>query len=269
MLLAVGWNAFPIDTAHLSPYNEMNTPDKGVFMRILLIRHGDPDYEKDFLTEKGEQEASCLAKWVKKLDSQVSAYYVSPLGRARETCRVCLEPLGRTAEVLPWIEEYTGRTYNARDGYVRHAWDFYPADWTADEKLFHEDTWMESPFYDNDSCKNGYRAITEGFDGLLASYGYRRDGHIYRTDWPDGKPCDKTIVIFCHMIASLSVIAHLTGIAAPLLWHGFYSTPTGVTVIQTEERERGIAWFRVRALGEAAHLLCEGEPISDSGFFPD
>lgn len=31
-------------------------------MRILLIRHGDPDYENDTLTEKGCREAELLAK---------------------------------------------------------------------------------------------------------------------------------------------------------------------------------------------------------------
>ena len=30
-------------------------------MRILLIRHGDPDYEHDTLTEKGHREAALLA----------------------------------------------------------------------------------------------------------------------------------------------------------------------------------------------------------------
>jgi probable phosphoglycerate mutase len=52
------------------------------------------------------------------------------------------------------------------------------------------------------------------------------------------------------------------------MWHGFFSAPTGVTVIQTEERDPGTAWFRVRAFGEVAHLFDGGEPIADSGFFP-
>ena len=30
-------------------------------MRILIIRHGDPDYERDTLTEKGHREAQLLA----------------------------------------------------------------------------------------------------------------------------------------------------------------------------------------------------------------
>ena len=30
-------------------------------MRLLLIRHGDPDYEHDCLTARGRQEAAALA----------------------------------------------------------------------------------------------------------------------------------------------------------------------------------------------------------------
>ena len=235
-------------------------------MKIIMIRHGEPDYSTDSLTEKGKREAECLAKWIRRIDPEVSDYYVSPLGRAMETCNTCLAPLGKEATVLPWIEEYTGRTYNERLGRVRHAWDFYPDDWTKDAALFSADTWQSSHYYDNDSCRDGYRVITEGFDAFLESYGYRRDGHVFRTEWGPEGSCEKTVVIFCHMIATLTVVAHLTGISAPLLWHGFYCAPTGLTVIESEERDPGTAWFRVRAIGEVAHLLSEGEPISDSGF---
>ena len=35
-------------------------------MRILIIRHGDPDYANDTLTEKGHKEAKLLAEKLKK-----------------------------------------------------------------------------------------------------------------------------------------------------------------------------------------------------------
>ena len=35
-------------------------------MRIIFIRHGDPDYEKDSLTEKGWREAALLAERVSR-----------------------------------------------------------------------------------------------------------------------------------------------------------------------------------------------------------
>ena len=59
-------------------------------MRILMIRHGDPDYVHDSLTEKGKVEAALLAEQ----DDQGAGkgfFYVSPLGRARETASVPAE----------------------------------------------------------------------------------------------------------------------------------------------------------------------------------
>ena len=52
-------------------------------MRLIIIRHGDPDYSVDSLTEKGWREAELLAERIAKLD--VKAFYVSPLGRAKDT----------------------------------------------------------------------------------------------------------------------------------------------------------------------------------------
>ncbi len=55
-------------------------------MRILMIRHGDPDYEHDSLTETGKKEAAlldrrrpasgrllCLASWPGKGDGVLYA----------------------------------------------------------------------------------------------------------------------------------------------------------------------------------------------------
>ena len=52
-------------------------------MKILLIRHGDPDYTIDSLTEKGWREAKLLSNRLEKLE--IRDFYVSPLGRARAT----------------------------------------------------------------------------------------------------------------------------------------------------------------------------------------
>ena len=47
-------------------------------MRILLIRHGDPDYVNDTLTEKGRREAALLAK--RAVSMNMGECYKSPLG---------------------------------------------------------------------------------------------------------------------------------------------------------------------------------------------
>ena len=58
-------------------------------MKLLFIRHGDPDYTIDSLTEKGWKEAEFLSEKIAALD--VRDFYVSPLGRAKDTASCTLK----------------------------------------------------------------------------------------------------------------------------------------------------------------------------------
>ena len=49
-------------------------------MRLIIVRHGDPDYEHDTLTAQGHREAQLAAERLSRLE--IAAFYVSPLGRA-------------------------------------------------------------------------------------------------------------------------------------------------------------------------------------------
>ena len=68
-------------------------------MKLIIVRHGDPDYEHDTLTEIGRAEAQCLAERLKQ-HPDIAAFYVSPLGRAQDTAAYTLEALHREAETL-------------------------------------------------------------------------------------------------------------------------------------------------------------------------
>ena len=68
-------------------------------MKLMIIRHGEPDYSIDSLTPVGWVEAKILADRISKLD--VKAFYCSPLGRAKDTASFTLEAMGREAEILP------------------------------------------------------------------------------------------------------------------------------------------------------------------------
>ena len=70
-------------------------------MRLLIIRHGDPDYKKDSLTEKGWREAALLADRISELN--VAAFYVSPLGRAKDTASLTLRKMNREAVECDWL----------------------------------------------------------------------------------------------------------------------------------------------------------------------
>ena len=97
-------------------------------MRLIFIRHGEPDYEHDSLTEKGWREAKLLAARTK--DWHVDDFYVSPLGRAQDTASFTLKAHGKTAEIMDWLHEFLGKVPDGAGG-TRLCWDLMPADWTA------------------------------------------------------------------------------------------------------------------------------------------
>lgn len=97
-------------------------------MRLIFIRHAEPDYEHNSLTPKGFREAELLAP--RAASWGASAYYVSPLARARLTAEPVLCMTGRTAEVMDWLQEFPARIDDPQGGGRRIPWDLLPAFWT-------------------------------------------------------------------------------------------------------------------------------------------
>ena len=61
-------------------------------MKLVFVRHGDPDYVHDSLTAKGRVEAEILSGRIAGM--KVRDFYCSPLGRAQETAAYSLEKIG-------------------------------------------------------------------------------------------------------------------------------------------------------------------------------
>ncbi len=232
-------------------------------MKILFVRHGDPDYEHDSLTLKGWKEAELLADRLTELD--VRDFYCSPLGRAKDTASVTLNRLHKNATVFEWLQEFPARILDPESGERSICWDLMPGYWTNRTDLYDKDKWYLDPVMASGNTEKIYKHVTEGIDGLLDQYGYRRDGMFYHTEGGN----THSIVIFCHLAVELAILSHLLGIAAPVLWQGFFVAPSSVTVLATEERKKGEVYFRCKALGDTSHLYKGNEPISDSGFFQE
>lgn len=231
-------------------------------MRLLLIRHGDPDYELDSLTEKGFREAAYLADYLEK--ESIDAYYVSSLGRAKETAKPTLEKKQATAKECVWLREFAPRIARPdmpdKDNIC---WDWLPEDWTKVPEFYDKNQWTNHETMQKGKVLQEYQWVCDNFDELLRSHGYERSGNIYKAV----KPNNDTIALFCHFGSTCVILSHLLGISPMVLWHGFCSPPTGITTVCTEERRKGIASFRVQSYGETPHLYCNGEPISSSAKF--
>ena len=209
----------------------------------------------DLLTEKGWKEAEYLSERLSKLD--VKDFYVSPLGRAKDTASFTLKKMNRTAVECDWLREFDVLIDrpDVTDRQKR-LWDWLPQDWTQDERFYQYDHWYENERLQQSDAKGYYDYVTGKFDKLLAEHGYVREGHYYRVE----KPNEDTLVFFCHFGLECVLLAHLIGASPMVLWHGFCAAPSSVTTVNTEERREGIASFRISAFGDISHLYVHDEP---------
>lgn len=231
-------------------------------MKILIVRHGDPDYDNDTLTEKGWREADILAKRLSKLT--VKEFYVSPLGRAKDTAAATLKAMGREAVELSWMQEFFRASIRRPDVEGREiVWDWLPQDWTKEEKYYDRFAWQDTDIMKDSTVSAEYRWVTEGLDEVLKHHGYVREGGYYRVE----KRNTDTIVFICHFGVQCVMLSHMLGVSPMVLWHGFCAAPTSVTTINTEERREGIASMRVSSFGDISHLYAEGEEPAFSARF--
>ncbi|MBO4468485.1 MAG: histidine phosphatase family protein [Clostridia bacterium] len=230
-------------------------------MKLIFVRHAEPDYANDSLTEKGFKEAELLKDYLKTV--KVDEFYCSPLGRAKRTSEPTLKLLGKKAKILPFLEEFPGRTVDPVNGNVNIPWDYMPSFWTSFPESYDKDKWFDMPILKTGNVKETYEKIIKDFDVFLAEHGYQRNGNCYDAV----KPNTDTILFFCHFGIECVLLGHLIGISPTVLWHGFVGLPTSITTVKTEEREEGTAFFRCRCFGELPHLIMAGETPSEAAAF--
>ena len=224
-------------------------------MRLLIVRHGDPDYTIDSLTKKGWREAECLAERLAKLE--IKDFYVPPLGRAKDTASCTLQKMKREAVECAWLREFHA-PIRRPDVEEKETipWDWLPQDWIKEERFYQYDHWFEPEVMKEGKVKQEYDRVTQQFDLLLAEHGYRREGHVYRVE----RANRDTLVFFCHFGVECVLLSHLLGLSPMVLWHNFCALPSSVTTVVTEERREGIAAFRLNGFGDISHLYAKGEP---------
>ena len=203
-------------------------------MKLIFIRHGEPNYEIDSLTEKGWREAELLSKRTVKWN--VTDFYCSPLGRAKDTASFTLKNAGREAEILPWLREFDAPVLDPETGKRRIPWDFLPDVLDANRDLYDNNLWTKNPIMQTGNMDENYHFVTDGLDALLARYGYVRDGYRYHAS--DETNREAVIVCFCHLGVTCVALSHLLNMTPVQLWQGMFLAPTSVTIVGSEERDQ-------------------------------
>ena len=209
-------------------------------MELLLIRHGDPDYINDALTELGRQEARQLADALETVP--IDELYVSPLGRAQETCGFTAMRTGQSTTTLDWLSE---RAIKRGDVYL---WEAPGRMLLADGDTSPADAGFELAERLPEGLEQ-YERISAGIDALLATYGYHREGELYRVE----TGLDKRIALFCHKGVILTLLAKLLLWPLPMIFASLHIDPTGVTRLTMIE-DQGLANFKTDTINDLSHL---------------
>ena len=219
-------------------------------MRLLIIRHGDPDYEHNALPPAGKVEAELLVPRLQR--EEITEFHSSPLGRAKATARPTLEALGRTATEQDWLREFSIRILrpDKNGDYSFVPWDWLPSDWLQDPRLLDRERWRENEIMAAEDVGRKYDRVTAEFDKLLEAHGYRRNGLLYDAVQPNAD----TLAFFCHFGLGCVLLSHLMNCSPMVLWQGMCMPPSSVTTVYTEERRPGTAVFRTLSMGDISHL---------------
>lgn len=238
-------------------------------MRLLIIRHADPEYANDSLTKEGEREASALAtRLASGLEGTVTHLYTSPKGRARATAARTEKALGKVAIVEPWTRELSywprlpesaasGDADRPGEGGVA-MWDLSASTVRAANGLTANSQWALLPHVE--AARAPYEALQSASDAFLARHGYVREGHQYRIV----KANRDVVAVFCHGGFGLTWIAHLLNLPLSLVWTSFYLAPSSVTTILLDERTPDFACPRAIGVGNVGHLYAAGLVLPNS-----
>ena len=226
-------------------------------MRLYIIRHADPDYANDTITERGHREARALGERMGQ--GRLDHLYVSPMGRAQATADYIAQAKGVTPVTLDWTRErgewqieqfYRGKAQRMC------IWDVHGHRVRGNAHLPGHDDWQNHPPFNDPLLHRDYAEIVAESDALLARHGYVRDGHLYRAE----RPNRDALAVVCHGGFGLTWLAHLLALPLPLVYVGFTLPPASVTTLLFDEREgegevAGVP--RCIAMGVTAH---EPEP---------
>jgi len=219
-------------------------------MKLLLIRHADPDYAYDALTPKGHAEARLLAEYLSRVP--LDEIYVSPMGRAQLTAGYTLERLGREGLTLDWLAELDGN-YRER----LWSWGLPPTEALARSEPYGVRSWPREIVY-GEHMAEVVAPFYARFDALLRLHGYAREGYRYRVlrDAEDRR----TLAFFCHGGVILTLLAHLLQVAVPVAYAQFWVDTASISAVGLGARD-GYAAARLLAFNDIGHLAPLRGPI--------
>lgn len=244
-------------------------------MRLVFVRHGEPDYEHDCLTENGRVQAKSTA--VRLAKEKFSAIYSSPMGRARETASYTAQGRGLDIKILDFMHEIdwgdvrdaagsddaannagaTGVDVRSGSAQTEPKLEYDGHPWILGYKLLTEEPeyigspdWRNHRYFKNNICTQYYEKISKKFDEFLLGYGLRRKNNLYLCE----KKCDETIALFAHGGSGSIMLSHVLNFPFTTV---LVTTPFGVcsiTIIEFGVDEGKLTIPRLELFNDMNHI---------------
>lgn len=222
-------------------------------MRLIMVRHGEPNYELDCLTPEGRRQATAAAE---RLSSEgITEIFSSPQGRARETASYTADKLKLPVTILDFMHEISwGGEGVPENG---HPWTL--SEWMiAKENFdFFRQNWRNHPYYRNNAATACFDRVSAAFDAFLEERGYRHEGSRFFCS----RPAEETIALFSHGGSGACVLASLLSLPFPYVATRMPYDFTSIIVLEFPSIPGEYVFPRLALFNDIAHLCKTSSPL--------
>ena len=221
-------------------------------MRLILVRHAEPNYELDCLTELGHKQAKIAAQ--RLINEGIEEIYSSPMGRARQTAQAFSDASGiKKIEILDFMHEIR---YGPENDLYNEEW----SPWSASDKMISKgqelctENWREIPVFIGNTATIDVDNVMKNADSLLEKWGYKREGLYYRNIRSNDD--QHTIALFSHGGSSTALLSRIFNIPFPYLCATLHIPHTGITILRFDRTPGKLAV-------PVIELACDGRHIQN------
>ena len=208
-------------------------------MYLFYIRHAEPVYDPDGLTETGVKQAEALKE--RFLQYGLDKIYASSSERAIQTARPTAQALKLDIEILDWAnEKYAGEEFGALN---KPQWCFADEETKAifglKEILSLGNNWVDSDYFRNTGMRKGYYRVKSETINFIESLGYKYDSE--KETYKAEKPKYERVALFAHGGFGYIFLSCLLNIPYPMFCTRFDTVGlSNVCVVEIKDEGEGI-----------------------------
>ena len=222
-------------------------------MLLYIVRHGDPDYTTDTLTERGIAQAEAVGKRI--ADSGINMIFSSPMGRAKETAAPACRLLNLECNIEDWTHEIGDERLTPFPDGIRKSISLVQNSFYRENG--NQDLGYEKAFECQGIKESQMKAAIEYIEAhgrdFLEKLGYREENGVYRIL----RPNEDKVALFCHAAFARAWLSVLMHIPVNMMWANFEYTHTGVTVLEFKNYHNGFTAPKCLCYSDMSHLYSQ------------